>query len=327
MKDLRDDDIIQLEFETIRVEISTLGACIRDLMVRSGDGTWISVVLKYPDSKDYIKDPLYLGSTVGRFANRIKRGKFQIGKNTQQVDVNWKEHHLHGGFDGLNIQNWELFEIQDNAENKSIHLRYHSESGEGGFVGDVIFDVVYTLNKEGILSIKYSGVASELTPINLTNHSYFNLNGSADIPVDNHLFEISSGQVLEVDQDLIPTGALLDYQELWPDMKADETMSLGNLIKERPFDTCFLMNRKNYFCSLMSPLTGIKMEVSSSLPAMQLYSPKFGGQSTYFKDTGFSAFCIEPGYCPDNLNHENFQKSLFDATHPYQGEISYSFSF
>ena len=310
----------------IEVKIINYGATITSLKIPLKTGKIIDVVLGLDTLEDYIKSyeiggSPYYGSTVGRYSGRINQGLFSLNNKVYQLDKNLNNHSLHGGKIGFSQRIWEVKKFTDGI-NPSITLTYFSPNNEGGFPGDLNVELTYTLSENNELSIDYIATTSEDTIINLTNHSYFNLEGPTET-VANQDLHINSSTVLETDNENVPTGLLL---------RVDSTSYDFSNAKKCPvkIDTSFVLNKENKIAaSLYSEINNLKMIVFTDQPSVHIY---VGGKNddslTSKENTKYqsnSGICFETQNFPDAPNHDHFPNSVLKKEETYLQKTIYKF--
>lgn len=310
----------------IEVKIINYGATFTSLKIPLKTGKIIDVVLGLDTLEDYIKSyeiggSPYYGSTVGRYSGRINQGLFSLNNKVYQLDKNLNNHSLHGGKIGFSQRIWELKKFTDGI-NPSITLTYFSPNNEGGFPGDLNVELTYTLSENNELSIDYIATTSEDTIINLTNHSYFNLEGPTETVANQDLY-INSSTVLETDNENVPTGLLL---------KVDSTSYDFSNAKKCPekIDTSFVLNKENKVAaSLYSEINNLKMIVFTDQPSIHIYVGGKNDDSLTGKENikyqSNSGICFETQNFPDAPNHEHFPNSVLKKDETYLQKTVYKF--
>ena len=321
-------DVIKLSnANNLELLVSTLGATILSLEVPDKNKKPINTIVGLSCANDYQSDPylktgLYLGATVGRSAGRISKGQFTIGSKIYPIyTINGV--HLHGGKEGFDKKIWTIEAIED-GESPSVTLSYISKHLEEGYPGNLKVFATYTLTNKNALIISYEATTDQTTIINLTNHSYFNLNGKASIL--DHELQINSDFYLDMDENLIPTGKInpvkgsrFDYNE----------KSLIGKDSFKGLDDIFILKESKQKAVIASKTSGIQMKVYSNQPAMVIYTPlKF--QELPFKDdanySDFPAICFETQYYPDAPNNEHFPSTILKPDQTYLNESIFEFS-
>ena len=313
----------------------TLGAVWVSMLVPGRDGQMADVVLGYDDLDSYLKNPPHFGAPIGRNANRIGGARFSLGGREYPLAANNGENHIHGGLAGFDRQVWQVEE----AGADRLVLSLFSPDGQEGYPGDLSVRVAYTLSPEG-LSIAYWARSSRDTLCNLTNHSYFNLNGHASGPVAGQYIQINAGRYTPADGGSIPTGELAPVEGTPMDLRAgvrigariDEdfpqlTMAGGydhNWVVDGPAGTLRPAARA------WSEETGIVLAVSTTMPGVQFYTgnyldgcPAGKGNAPYGKRWGF---CLETQFFPDAVHHPEFPSPVLRAGAEYRQETRFCFS-
>jgi aldose 1-epimerase len=297
-----------------------------------------SLVLGCEDLESFQSQRAFLGATVGRFANRIGHGRFELDGNTLEVDVNLAPHHLHGGTDGFSGKIWDSHIELVNNQTPTLTFTYFSPAGESGFPANLETKVIITLTEDDTVSLKYLATADEATVINLTNHAYFNLDGQYTGALQHHEFKIDSDAFLEADSDALPTGKLLkvantalDFTKFKPVFTQLQEMTDPLVKRAGGFDHCYCFDFNTglqVVAKARSQSSRTQLECSTDLPGMQFYTGNFlggtpNGTNQHFTTHG--AFCFEPGFWPDSPNHTHFPDCRIDADKPFSAIIEYSF--
>ncbi|KAM9726455.1 galactose mutarotase [Menidia menidia] len=324
-------DLWRLETPQVQVQVLTLGATIRAVHCRGAHGRVHDVVLGYDDLEGYVADRRYFGAVVGRVANRIAGGRFTVEGKEYQLDVNNGPNAIHGGLRGFNKAIWEAAEVEG-----GVKLSLTSPDGDQGYPGAVDVSVTYTLQEE-TLTAEYRARSTKTTPINLTNHSYFNLAGQGEEDIYGHQVSIRASSFLPVDDRSIPTGEVRAVEGTPFDLR--EPVLIGTRLKEVPapgFD-------HNYCVSLPSepwaerpaarvfhPASGRVLEVSTSQPGVQFYTANvLDGSVTGkggFKYGKHSAFCLETQNWPDAVNQASFPDCLLRPGEEYRHLTRFTFT-
>lgn len=329
--DLGSVDLWLLQSPHVRVEVLTLGAIIRSVSCRGRDGQMKDVVLGYDDVEGYVSDKRYLGAVVGRVANRIARGRFVVEGKEYQLDVNNGPNSLHGGLKGFNKAIWAATALEN-----GVQLRLTSPDGDQGYPGEVQASVCYTLQGE-TLTVEYQAQSTKTTPINLTNHSYFNLAGQEEADIYDHQVSISAQSYLPVDDTTIPTGEVRAVDNTPFDLR--EPVLLGPRLKEvldPGFDHNFCLSapgdswKERHAARVCHPASGRVLEVSTSQPGVQFYTANFldgsmkgKGGAKYGKH---SSFCLETQNWPDAVNQASFPDCLLRPGETYRHITAFTFS-
>jgi len=317
--------------------ICNYGGLVTSLKMPDKDGKFGDVVLGYDNVAAYIKDTPYFGALIGRYGNRIAKGKFTLDGKEYTLATNNIPNALHGGVKGFDKVMWTVKSAQS-AEGPSLELTYVSKDGEEGYPGNLSVKAVYTLTEDNSLKLEYTATTDKATVLNLTHHSYFNLAGKGDIL--NHTVMIAADKFTPVDSTLIPTGELKPVEGTPFDFRTpttigarigqdDEQLKFGkgydhNWVINKPMGQMGLMAR------VSEPTSGRVLEVTSDEPGLQFYSGNFldgtltgkGGWVYQFRN----GFCMEPQHYPDSPNQPNFPSVVLKPGATYHNTIVYKFS-
>jgi len=307
------------------LEILNLGATVFSLKMKDGNGDFLNVVVgpKYKEdyiSEAYLQENMCFGASIGRYAGRISEGKFEL-ENTKFQLYQKDGVHLHGGKQGLQHKIWEV-KSQTTGENPSITLNCFSVDGEENYPGNLKVEVCYTLTEENELKIEYSAEADKRTILNLTNHTYFNLNGERSIA--DHELQINAAKILEVDEKLRPTGIIRDLRA------EPKNFSNSKKIKNINVDDTFVLDKHNDISArVYSSKSKIEMVLKTNQPAVVTYIPKnlpdhWNYNTKISKE--FPSICLEAQNYPDAPNHANFPSAILNLGQTYSNKISYKFN-
>lgn len=320
----------------IEIDIIGYGGIITRLLTADKNGQFTDIVLGLDDLDSYVKSSPYFGALIGRYGNRIAKGKFSLQGKTYQLDTNDGENHLHGGVQGFDKKVWKMapFVTEHSA---GVVMSLVSPDGDQGYPGKLTTEVVYELTNEDELDIRFNATTDKPTIVNLTQHSYFNLAGKGTI-VDHQLM-IKADSITPVDKGLIPTGELTDVANTPFDFR--QLKAIGKQINEDNqqlayglgYDHNFVLADKgkgemSLAARVVEPTSGRILEVHSEEPAVQFYSGNFLDGSLSGKGRTFahrSGFCLEPQHYPDSPNHSNFPSTTLLPGETYQTRISYRF--
>jgi aldose 1-epimerase len=319
------------------VGICNYGGLVIFLKVPDRNGKFADVVLGYDNLPDYIKDTPYFGALIGRYGNRIAKGKFTLGGKEYTLAVNNGPNALHGGLKGFDKVVWEPRFLATPA-GPSLELLYVSKDGEEGYPGTLSVKAVYTLTEDNALMLDYVATTDKDTVVNLTHHSYFNLAGKGDIL--KHQVMMPADKFTPVDVTLIPTGELKPVDGTPFDFRTltaigtrigqeDEQLKFGG-----GYDHNWVINKPTGQLTLMArvyePTSGRVMEVWSTEPGLQFYSGNFldgknkGKGGWVYKCR--NGFCMEPQHYPDSPNQPNFPSVVLKPGQTYRNTIIYKFS-
>jgi aldose 1-epimerase len=308
----------------MEVEIANFGATIMRLLVPNKQNTFTNVVVGLQQPQDYIKQPyinypLYLGSTIGRFAGRISNGSFNIFGTAYEIE-NKDGVHLHGGGEGFDKKYWEFTEVLTTK----VVLKYVSSHLEEGYPGNLTVEAVFEITDENELKITYSATTDAATIVNITTHPYINLNGGGSIL--EHSLIINSDAHLDVDSKLLPTGKVNSSKDTQFDRQLMEIIGRNDF---DGFDDTFILKNNDHAAKLISKDTGIELNVLSNQPAMVVFTPKtlanlhFSGA---YASKNYSAICFEPQNYPNAPNQSHFPNSILLPDQKYVNEIMFQFS-
>lgn len=317
--------------------ICNYGGIVVSLKMPDRNGAFGDVVLGYDTLGDYVKNSPFFGALIGRYGNRIARGRFTLDGVTYTLATNNYPNALHGGLKGFDKRVWQG-QAFDSPSGPSLVLNYLSKHLEEGYPGNLIVKAVYTLTDDNELRLDYTATTDQDTVVNLTHHSYFNLAGRGTIL--GHEVMIPADTFTPVDRTLIPTGELRPVADTPFDFR--EPTAIGARINQDDeqlkfgggYDHNWVVNKPPGQLGLMArvyePTTGRVMEVWSTDPGLQFYSGNFldgtitgkGGWVYQFRD----AFCMEPQHFPDSPNHPNFPSVVLKPGQTYHNTIIYRFS-
>uniref|UniRef100_A0A674M9D6 Aldose 1-epimerase n=1 Tax=Takifugu rubripes TaxID=31033 RepID=A0A674M9D6_TAKRU len=320
-----------LQSPQLQVEILTLGATIKSVFSRGRDGRSADVVLGYDHLQGYLSDRRYLGATVGRVANRIAKGLFVVDGVQYKLDTNNGPNAIHGGLQGFSKALWRA-----EAVDAGVQLSLTSPDGDQGYPGELHVSLTYTL-KEGTLTAEYRAQADKTTPINLTNHAYFNLAGQGAPDIYDHQVSISAQWYLPVDDTSIPTGDIRPVEGTLFDLR--KPVLLGPRLKELPgpgFDHNFCLCaskdvwKERRAARVVHPASGRVLEVWTSQPGLQFYTANYLDGSVVGKGGvpygKHSSFCLETQNWPDAVNQVCFPNCLLQAGEQYHHVTRLSFT-
>lgn len=318
------------------VSVLDLGGIITKIIVPDRNGNIENVVLGYKDYREYNKNPNYFGALIGRVAGRIQGASFKLNDKTYNLAANDGDNHLHGGPDGLHQIIWKVtpFQTDDAA---GLHLCHTSADGEGGYPGNAEIRVTYTLNNENQLTIDYLASSDQITPIALTNHTYFNLSGCLKETVLNHYVKIGSCRFVELDEHLIPTGRLIDVEGTSFDFRSERMLGAGfnddfvqNEIAGNGYDHYFIFDHNNdEIVVLQEPNSGRMMTVKTNQPGMVMYTANSldeGLQLAEGSSRKYLGVCFETQASPASLHHSGFPSAILQAGKKYQKQTVFTFS-
>ncbi len=298
------------------VSVMNFGATLLDVNVPGRDGTVANVNYCFASLQRYLDGHPYFGSTVGRFCNRIGNATFTIDGKQYQLTVNHGKHQLHGGNKNFSYQFWKG-ETIESADFSGVRFSLRSPDGQEGFPGTVDAAVHYRWNDQNELVIEFTATTDAPTHVNLTNHSYWNLGGVASGTALDHVATIQADQLLEVDDDLIPTGKLNDVEGTVFDFR--QPRALGDRVDQLPatkgYDHCYVVRgepgKLRLAARVEDPKSGRILELETTQPGMQLYTANHLPGNEYSAGAGsHDAFCLETQHYPDTPNNPSFPTTL-----------------
>jgi aldose 1-epimerase len=314
----------------IIIRIINYGGIITHILTPDSKGKTEDIVLGFDNLQDYLSPHPYLGAIIGRFANRIDKASFTLNGKKYKLAANEGQNHLHGGIIGFDKTVWHAFK-NITTEFVSVKLAYESPDGEESYPGNLMVEVEYILNNQNELVINYTAQTDKKTHINLTNHSYFNLNGM-EKDIHDHILQIDSDYISENNETQIPTGNLTPVKNTVFDFRIPKKIGRDIASTGQGYDHNFVINGYSGHlkkCAYVEdPLTGRTMEVLTTQPGVQLYTtnsdPKITGKKgkIYRKH---SAFCLETQHYPDSPNKENFPTTVLNPGETFAETTIYRF--
>ncbi len=311
----------------IKAKIINFGAAITELYVPDKNNNFDDIVLGFADLKGYLKNEPYFGCVVGRVANRIARGKFSIENKNYQVPINNGNNCLHGGVKAFHKVFWNA-NIESIQETPSIVFSYESKNGEEGFPGNLLVKLTYTLTNANELIINYEATSDQTTPVNLTNHSYFNLAGAKSANILNHELYLNADRYAPSNDELIPLGKYLPVRGTPLDFTLPHKIGERiNHIRSTPvgYDHSYILNGKHekvLGARVVDPTSGRIMEVFTNQPSIQLYTSNFLNGTIEGKDGVFyrqyQGLCLETQHLPDSVNQPYFPSILLKPGETYR---------
>jgi aldose 1-epimerase len=316
----------------MQLSIINYGGTITKLTAPDKNGTMGDVVLGYDSLSGFTqKGNPYFGALIGRYGNRIGKAQFSLDGKTYNLDKNDGVNSLHGGVKGYDKVVWTAEKQGDNA----LKLTYHSKDGEGGYPGNLDVTVVYTLADDNSVKIDYTATTDKATPVNLTNHAYYNLSAGTDSTILEHELQLAADKYTPVDAGLIPTGEIADVKGTAFDFTASKPIGKDIAQVKGGYDHNWVLNKNGTSLEKIGTLyhskSGRVMEVYTTEPGIQFYSGNFlDGTLTNTKGGAkyvqHAALCLETQHFPDSPNKPNFPNTILKPGETYKTTTVYKFS-
>jgi len=323
----------------LEATFTNYGQRLVSLMVPDKNGDFEDIALGYSTLKEYqVGNGGYFGAVIGRYGNRIAKGKFDLDGTTYTLATNNGENHLHGGIKGFESVVWKVDSVAQNY----IGFSRTSPDMEEGYPGNLDVTVNYTLTDDNELKIEYHATTDKKTHVNLTHHSYFNLKGAGSGNIHDHLLQINADRFNAVDETLIPTGELMpvantpfDYRTIksinkdfggdHPQFKIANGIDHNFILNEQPKNNEGLV----FAAKVIEPASGRTLEVFTDEPGVQIYSGNFFDGSTVGKKGKTYDFrasiCLETQHFPDSPNQKDFPSTVLEPGQEYQSTTVYRF--
>lgn len=322
----------------LKILVTPLGGIIRELWVPDREGGLADITLGFDTEKEYLDNAPYFGAIIGRVGNRIGKSRFTLNGKQYHLAENDGPNHLHGGLVGFNKVYWDIEEIEEDGLG-GLRLSYTSADGEEGYPGELKVEACYFLNEENELRIQYRATTDAPTPVNLTQHAYFNLSGHDSGQVLEHIVSINADFFTPADAQSIPTGEIRPVAETPLDFR--EPVSLGERIEKQyrqlelahGLDHNFVLNKLpgelSYAATVLEPQSGRKMDVHTTEPGIQLYTGNYlkdvaGKQGAVYPRRG--GLCLETQHFPDAPNKSMFPSIILRPGVEYRSQTIYRFS-
>ena len=318
--------------------ILNFGGVLYAMETPDRDGKFANISCHYPTIPEYQEIRPYFGSLVGRYGNRIAKGKFTVDGKEYNVPCNNGENALHGGLKGFDQVIWDVEPFS--AENEvGLKLTYTAKDGEEGYPGNLSMIVTYTLNNNNELIIDYVATTDKATPVNLTNHTFWNLAGFNAGSILDHELQLAADRYLPTDAGLIPTGEIASVEGTPLDFRTAKPIGkdIAKVVEPQfngGYDHCLVLPEKKAgemsFCALAyDPKSGRTMEISTTEPAVQFYSGNFLDGTTAidgYKYSKQTAFCLETQHYPDSPNHAEFPNTILRPGETYRHTTIHKFA-
>lgn len=315
------------------LKLTDYGALVVAVETPDRSGRLANINLGFPKLDGYLARHPYFGATVGRFCNRIAKGKFTLNGKEYQLATNNGANHLHGGIKGFDKQMWQATEVKV-ADAVGVQFSRRSPDGEEGYPGNLDVTVTYTLTNHNELKVDFTAKTDRATPVNLTNHNYWNLAGAGSGSILHHELTLDADKYLPVDDGLIPTGELSDVKGTPLDFTAPH--SIGERmksIKADPvgYDHCFALRSQDgslaFAARVRDPSSGRVMEIYTTQPGIQFYSGNFlDGSAANGGYKQHEGFCLETQHYPDSPNQPKFPRAILQPGEEFKQTTVHRFS-
>ena len=306
------------------VTISNYGGIVSSFVTPDKNGKKSSIIIGFDSLLPYLQHPPYFGALIGRYGNRIGDAKFSLDGITYKLAANNGKNHLHGGIKGFDKVVWDATIPNDNIP--SVTLKYLSKDGEEGYPGNLNVTVQYTLTNDDELKIEYNAETDKATPVNLTNHSYFNLSGDVSNTILNHTLMIDADNYTPVDSTLIPTGEIKSVKGTPFDFTSPKKIGQGIDSVKGGYDHNWVLNKKDTslqkVAELFDSISGRSMKVFTTQPGLQFYTGNFlDGKFINWDGKPLklrTALCLETQHFPDAPNKLNFPSTILKPAERYR---------
>lgn len=339
-EDGRDVHIFKLSNSCgVEVEIINYGGIIISISVPDRNGDFKDIALGFDDLDGYLHRNKYFGALIGRYANRIEDGIFELNGVEYHLAKNDGANHLHGGLVGYDKVLWDA-DIIDKGDREYLQLTYFSKDGEENYPGNLVVKVIYFLSEDNELKIDYHAISDQDTIVNLSNHSYFNLHGHGAGDITGHMLKIYADKFTAVDENCLTTGEVIDVKGTPFDFTKLSPIEPGlvsqdqQIINGGGYDHNWALNSRDgelgKAAELYEPASGRLMEVYTTKPGIQFYTGNFLDGSDVCKDGAIydkrSGLCLETQYFPNSLKHKHFPSPILKAGKEYRHITIYKFS-
>jgi aldose 1-epimerase len=305
------------------VTISNYGGTVTSFVTKDKNGNASSIVVGFDSLQSYLQQPPYFGALIGRYGNRVGNAKFTLDGVTYKLAANNGKNHLHGGLKGFDKVVWDARVPNDSVP--SLTLKYLSKDGEEGYPGNLNVTVQYTLTNDDGLEIEYNAETDKATPVNLTNHSYFNLTGDVSNTILNHSLMIDADHYTPVDSTLVPTGEIKSVKGTPFDFTTAKKIGRDIDSVKGGYDHNWVLNKKDTslqkVAELSDSVSGRTLEVYTTQPGLQFYTGNFLDGKFINRDGKplnlHTALCLETQHFPDSPNKPNFPSTILRPGEKY----------
>jgi len=318
----------------LKARVTNYGATLVSLETPDRDGNFADIILGFDTLDGYLTEHPYFGASIGRYANRIGKGRFMLDGVEYKLATNNGPNHLHGGVKGFDKVVWKVENVKAKDDTAMVKLSYLSKDGQEGYPGNLNCSVTYTLTKDNELRIDYEAKTDKTTIVNLTNHAYWNLAGQGSGDILGHELMLNADKYTPVDEGLIPTGEIREVKDSPMDFTKPTT--IGSRIDQITggYDHNYVLKggagKLTLAARVYEPTTGRLMEITTVEPGIQFYSGNFldgtiNGKSgkAYKKHYGF---CLETQHYPDSPNKPDFPSVVLKTGEKYNSITVHKFS-
>jgi aldose 1-epimerase len=327
---------IEMSNDHMTVRLTNFGASIISIELADQYGTKRNVVACFKNIGDYRDNPYYFGCTLGRYAGRISNAQFELDNKTVQLSKNEDPHHLHGGAEGFSKKVWIIKNLIQEQDRVGVIMEYLSSDGDEGYPGNLWTQIKYTLDEDNLLTIAYSAVSDQVTPISLSNHSYFNLSGFEDPQILKHRLQINADYYTAKTDTHVPTGEICSVTGTSLDFRTVQTIgdNIGDFPVDGGYNHNFIMNdfeegKVKLAVTLTDFGSGRSVQVYTDQPCVQIYTANdwdskiIGSQGVPYGQHG--AVALEIQFYPDAPNHADFPKPYLYPGDQYKTKTIYAF--
>lgn len=315
----------------ITVGVTNIGCSIMSIHAPDRHGAQKNIVAGFTDPLEYTRNPFYFGSVIGRYVNRIGGASFRLDDRTIRLSANDNGNHLHGGLEGFNKKIWRLGNSSCNDHEAVVLFDYTSRDGEEGYPGNLHVQVKYTLNAAGELQLHYHAETDKPTPVNLSNHSYFNLSGFEVPHIGDHVMTIRATAFTEKQTQNLPTGKILPVQGTPLDLSSPKRLGEGiaRLTMDQGFDHNYVLDGSYPSVDVYDPFSGRLLQMTTDRPGVQLYTANWwdgsfkGAHAQPYRRHG--AFALETQAFPDSPNRPEFPDTILRPGEIYQTKTTFTF--
>lgn len=320
----------------VEIDVTNFGGIVASIMVPDKTGKLVDVVLGHSTIENYFNSPeKYLGAAIGRYGNRIAKGVFTLDGVTYTIPTDNPACALHGGKFGYHLAVWDAEQV----DATTLKLKYVSPDGESGFPGTVTIEMCYKLTEENALEITYKATSDKPTVLNLTNHSFFNLNGEGAEAIVNHEVQIAASYYTPMDSNSVPTGEVATVTGTPMDFRTQQSVgariddTFEQLVFGKGYDHNYVIDKNysgelSYAAKAVSPKTGISLEVYTTEPGVQLYTGNWlngfeGKNGNAYPER--NALCFETQHFPASPNYAHFPTTVLRPGETYTQTCIYKF--